>query len=174
MSIVFTPEDDLAIDNRVPTLIQQNNYTIKFVNGSIFDLNVELITNPVNTVGVLGKGLAKIFAAKYPKECLVYRQACFHGTLKAGTILVVGAADGKKLAMIPTKIHWRDKSNLWLVHRGVKELTTYCSQTGIRTIGLCALGCGCGNLNWPSVWRTMVSGLQHSDDLIWTIVFPKE
>ena len=40
---------------------------IVFKNGNIFDSKCETLVNPINCVGVMGKGLALIFKNKFPK-----------------------------------------------------------------------------------------------------------
>jgi O-acetyl-ADP-ribose deacetylase (regulator of RNase III) len=44
---------------------------IYFKTGSIFDSDAEALVNPVNCVGVMGKGLALQFKEKYPKNYLL-------------------------------------------------------------------------------------------------------
>ena len=43
--------------------------------GNIFDAQVEAIVNPVNCVGVMGKGLALQFKKRYPDNFEAYKRA---------------------------------------------------------------------------------------------------
>lgn len=36
-------------------------------NGNIFDSECDIITNPVNCIGIMGAGLAKQFAIRFPR-----------------------------------------------------------------------------------------------------------
>jgi len=41
---------------------------IKFVKGNIFESNAEALVNSVNTVGVMGKGIALQFKERFPRS----------------------------------------------------------------------------------------------------------
>jgi O-acetyl-ADP-ribose deacetylase (regulator of RNase III) len=49
---------------------------ITYTNKSIFDLEVDILVNLVNCVGVMGKGLALEFKNKYPKMFDFYKNQC--------------------------------------------------------------------------------------------------
>ena len=44
--------------------------------GDLFNCGADVITIPVNCVGVPGKGLAKQFATRYPHAAAVYKDMC--------------------------------------------------------------------------------------------------
>jgi O-acetyl-ADP-ribose deacetylase (regulator of RNase III) len=48
---------------------------IEFVQGNLFDADVEAIINAVNCVGVMGKGIALEFKKRFPDNFIVYKVA---------------------------------------------------------------------------------------------------
>ena len=53
---------------------------LRFTQGDIFQQHVEALVNPVNCLGVMGRGLALQFRADYPECFPPYRQACRDGS----------------------------------------------------------------------------------------------
>lgn len=53
-------------------------------NGDIFESGCECLVNPVNCVGVMGKGLAKEFKSRYPSMYLTYKHACERNRIRFG------------------------------------------------------------------------------------------
>jgi O-acetyl-ADP-ribose deacetylase (regulator of RNase III) len=49
--------------------------------GDIFESNADLLVNPVNCVGTMGAGLAKLFKNRYPDNYLAYLKSCKEGEL---------------------------------------------------------------------------------------------
>ena len=49
---------------------------IEYIQGNIFDSPAQVIVNTVNTVGVMGKGLALSFKQRYPDMFKKYRVMC--------------------------------------------------------------------------------------------------
>jgi len=128
---------------------------IHFTSGDIFGRTTHAIVNPVNTVGVMGKGLALAFKKKYPHNFKCYQQACKLQTLDVGQILVVEDCDlfGRRtIVNFPTKRHWKNPSAYEYIESGLWELAAWldCSKE-VESIALPALGCGLGGLKWGMV-----------------------
>lgn len=66
---------------------------IKYITGNLFDAQTEALVNTVNTVGVMGKGIALQFKKKYPHNYKIYKDACKSNTFKTGQVLVVKEGD---------------------------------------------------------------------------------
>lgn len=45
-------------------------------NGNIFNSKCDCLVNPVNCIGVMGKGLAKQFKDRYPAAYYLYLDLC--------------------------------------------------------------------------------------------------
>lgn len=124
-------------------------------DADMFDYGFDIYVNPVNTKGVMGAGLAKRFAKEFPEIVETYRSECQAGTFKIGTILPIQTKD-KIVVCFPTKDHWKDPSKLEYIEAGLKQfadfLRIYNYPRGPHpTIGMPALGCGLGGLNFEDV-----------------------
>lgn len=131
----------------------------QLVCGDIFAADVEALVNPVNCVGVMGKGLALQFKERFPENFRRYAEICKAGKLQPGTMFVwpTGSETGLRYVVnFPTKRHWRDPSTMDYVERGLDALIVTVQQLGIRSIATPALGCGNGGLVWPQVREAML------------------
>lgn len=133
-------------------------FTHQFIN--MFEMDwVDAMVNPVNTVGVMGRGLAKQFATAYPEIVQPYKAECAKKTLKIGTINVNHLAGRKPPFIInfPTKQHWSKPSKIDYISIGMPVLAYYVRTHAISTISIPALGCGLGGLRWDEVSRIIQS-----------------
>lgn len=128
---------------------------IKIVYGNIFDQDVDALVNPVNTVGVMGAGLAKQFKIQYPDMFNWYKEECKNDQFNIGEILYYFSSEDKKwIINFPTKKHWKDQSTLEYIEEGLKGLCkdlVFEKAVKINSIAIPALGCGLGGLNWNNV-----------------------
>lgn len=123
-------------------------------SGNIFETQAEAIVNPVNCVGVMGKGLAKEFKSKYPDNFVFYKQECENGNVIPGRMCVFKTAD-KYVINFPTKNHWGDKSKIVDIDSGLENLVEVVKANNIKSIAIPALGCGLGGLDWEEVKQKM-------------------
>ena len=119
--------------------------------GNIFNSSCEFLVNPVNCVGVMGKGLALEFKNKYPLNFEIYKKACDNASFNIGNLLIV-PVDNKFIVNFPTKKHWRNKSDLEFIKIGLEELKVAIKEFNIKSIALPKLGCGLGGLDWNEVF----------------------
>lgn len=101
----------------------------------------------VNTVGVMGKGLALQFKKEYPINFERYQKHCGLGTLRVGNPVFI---DGTSFLLFPTKKHWRNKSKIEWIDEGLRTLRT--KDELIRKLALPALGCSNGGLDFNDVF----------------------
>ena len=59
---------------------------ITFVKRNLFDSAAQVLTNTVNCVGVMGKGVAIEFKTRYPAMFEDYRERCRRGEVKPGAL----------------------------------------------------------------------------------------
>lgn len=123
---------------------------IEYVEGNIFNSPAQVIVNPVNTVGVMGKGIALEFKNRYPIMFEKYKTACEKHMLTIGKLMLVSAPD-HLLLLFPTKESWRYPSKLSYIELGLKRFCDYYAQRGITSIAFPKLGCGNGELDWEEV-----------------------
>lgn len=127
-------------------------------SGSIFEVEAEALVNPVNCIGVSGAGLAKQYKDAYPANFELYNTVCGKGKLKIGQILVTQIRVEPRcyIVNLPTKIHWKDPSQLFWVHRGLIALLRWARREHIQSIAMPRIGCGLGGLPWPEVRALIV------------------
>lgn len=120
---------------------------------NIFESSAEALVNPVNCVGVMGKGLALQFRQAYPENFQAYAQVCARGEVRPGRVLVyeTGLVQPRWIINFPTKRHWRDRSRLEDIEAGLVDLVRVVRELGIRSIAVPPLGCGLGGLDWGEV-----------------------
>jgi len=123
--------------------------------------NVALV-NPVNCIGVMGKGLAAEFKSKYPDNFKAYAEHCKQSRLKPGGVFWYQDDQSEvTIANLATKNHWREPSLLHWIVEGVKNLFNYNGPLVIPMIG-----CGLGGLHWPDVRAIIVKHLTgHPHDI---------
>lgn len=127
---------------------------IEYIEGDIFNSPAQVIVNTVNTVGVMGKGLALSFKKRYPEMFQSYKRACEKNLLKTGKLMLFYSPD-HWILLFPTKENWRYPSKLEYIEAGlVKFVQTY-AEKSITSIAFPRLGCGNGELNWDDVCPLM-------------------
>ena len=57
---------------------------IKFTKGNILTADVEALVNTVNTVGVMGKGIALAFKKAFPLNYKLYKEICDNKEFSVG------------------------------------------------------------------------------------------
>jgi len=127
---------------------------ITYTTGNLLEAGTEALVNTVNTVGVMGKGIALQYAERYKTNLKQYKEACKSGTLAVGTLLAVKDADmhGERLIInFPTKKDWKHRSSYAYIEEGLKALVALIQERNIQSIALPPLGCGNGGLQWAKV-----------------------
>ena len=127
---------------------------VTFNRGNLLEAPVEALVNTVNTVGVMGKGIALMFKEAFPENFRAYEDACKRADIRIGHMFVTESSrlEGPRwIINFPSKKHWRHPSKLEWIAEGLKDLTRVISEKGIRSIALPPLGCGNGGLDWSDV-----------------------
>lgn len=123
---------------------------IHYIEGDIFNSSAQVIVNAVNTVGVMGKGIALSFKNRYPDMLKKYVEVCKKKQLTIGKLMLVYEPD-HWILLFPTKENWRDPSQLSYIEKGlIKFVNTYADKN-IRSIAFPKIGCGNGGLSWKDV-----------------------
>lgn len=149
---------------------------IKFVTGNLLDAKVEALVNTVNTVGVMGKGLALQFKKAFPANCKAYEAAAKAGEVKIGKMFVFEAGGivlPRYIINFPTKKHWRSPSKLEYIEQGLADLTKIIRDLKIRSIAIPPLGAGLGGLRWNDVRPLIERGLKDLSDVGVVVFEPK-
>ena len=136
--------------------------------GSLLEADVEALVNTVNTVGVMGKGVALQFKQAFPDNYKAYERACRSSKVQLGRMFVYevgGLMQPRYIINFPTKEHWRSRSRLEHINAGLEDLVRVIRELRISSIALPALGCGNGGLNWSEVRSTIESCLSGLEDV---------
>lgn len=128
--------------------------TIIYTSDSIFNSPAQTLVNPVNCVGVMGKGLALAFKHCFPDIMKKYTYACNDRSLKVGVLLPC-RIEGKIILCFPTKHHWRDQSTLSIIQCGLQAFIETYHAIGVTSVSFPKLGCGLGGLDWKQVQPLM-------------------
>lgn len=138
---------------------------------SIFDSQMQTITCPVNTMGVMGRGLALDFKERYPKYFESYRIACEEGLfIKEGLHLFKNGAIS--ILSFPTKHDWRYPSQIEYIKEGLELLAVHFKWYQITSVSLPALGCGLGQLKYTDV-RACVHDCFREHPLVVELIAPR-
>lgn len=123
---------------------------ITLKSGSIFTSHAQCIVNPVNCVGVMGKGLALEFKRRYPDMFSRYHVLCNKGDISVGKIAFWKSKTGTDpiICLFPTKNHWRERSTVDIIEQGLRQYVKYAPNMNITSAAFPKIGCGLGGLNF--------------------------
>ena len=141
---------------------------IRSVTGNLLEANAEALVNAVNTVGVMGKGIALQFRLAFPRNYELYRAACKRGDVVPGRMFVVptNSSDNPKFIInFPTKRNWKNQSLMQDIDAGLCDLIDAIRREQIRSIAIPPLGCGNGGLRWSDVRPRIASALNILPDV---------
>ena len=146
---------------------------LTLIEGDMFFSTMQTLTVSVNTVGIMGKGLASRAKDQFPDVYVRYQDACRRETLTLGRPYLykrdflmdqeladepasLSTSNGKKwFLLFATKGHWRDDASMEGIERGLHWLLEHHAEEGIESLAIPALGCGLGNLKWRDVGPLM-------------------
>ena len=120
---------------------------ITYVVDDLFTSPAKVLVNPVNTVGVMGKGIAYDFKRIYPEMFEKYQYFCEQGMFNVGQLWLY-KTPRKWILNFPTKKHWIDKSKIVYIEAGLRKFADTYNEKGIDSISFPMLGCGHGGLDW--------------------------
>ncbi len=147
---------------------------IRFTKGNLLESGTDAVVNTVNTVGIMGKGIALMFKEAFPANFREYEAACKRGAVRTGGMFVterpsmLGAP--RWIINFPTKQHWRGKARLEWIKAGLDDLRRVIRGKNIHSIALPPLGCGNGGLDWRVVRpliETALGDLQDVDIVVY-------
>jgi O-acetyl-ADP-ribose deacetylase (regulator of RNase III) len=146
---------------------------IKYINGNILKVSADALVNPVNCVGVMGRGLALTFKQNFPIMFKEYQGVCKDKELDFGKLHVFEIQHSmldslnkifgdinfvwkpRYIINFPTKYHWKDSSKIENIRKGLVVLKEKILELDIKSIALPALGCGLGGLSKKEVFSAI-------------------
>ena len=139
---------------------------ITFTQGNLLEARAEVLVNTVNTVGVMGKGIALMFKERFAENFRRYAAACKAREVQTGKMFVtpVHELDGPRwIVNFPTKQHWRSPSRLEWVQEGLQDLRRFLLEQHIESVAIPPLGAGNGGLEWAKVREQITQTLGDLD-----------
>ncbi|MFA6968192.1 macro domain-containing protein [Bosea sp. (in: a-proteobacteria)] len=142
---------------------------IRFTEGNLLESGAEALVNTVNTVGVMGKGIALMFKEAFPDNFRAYAEASKAGDVRVGEMFVTERRDwvngARWIINFPTKKHWRNPSKIEWITAGLEELKAFIVANHVRSIAIPPLGSGNGGLDWHIVRTEIEKALGQLDDV---------
>lgn len=141
---------------------------IHLTTGNLLDSNCDALVNPVNTVGVMGKGLALQFKQAWPDNYAAYRRACEQGAVQLGKMFVFETGNAfapRFIINFPSKGHWRSASRLEDIAAGLDDLRQVIDHYAITSIAIPPVGCGLGGLDWLVVLPMIEKAFAHMPEV---------
>jgi len=154
---------------------------LTLADGDLFFSQMQTLTISVNTVGVMGKGLASRAKYQFPDMYVIYQDLCRGKTLQMGKPYLYQreASLDRELAdepfslsetnankwflLFPTKRHWKERSDIDGIENGLRWIKDNYKSKSIQSLAIPALGCGLGGLEWREIVPLMckyLSGLE--------------
>ena len=154
---------------------------ITLAKGDMFFSKMQTFTISVNTVGIMGKGLASRAKYQFPDVYVRYQDLCRQKKLRMGTPSLhkreenfekilsedtqsfVTENGSRWFLLFPTKNHWKENSPFEGIEKGLQWLLNNYKDLKIESIALPSLGCGLGRLDWKDVGPLMYKYLAQMD-----------
>ena len=148
---------------------------LNFTTGNLLEARAQALVNTVNTVGVMGKGIALMFKERFGDNYRQYAVACKANKVHTGHMFITEPAelDGPRwIVNFPTKQHWRSPSKLEWVVEGLQDLRHFLIENKVTSVAIPPLGAGNGGLNWESVKPEIQRALGDLTDIDITVFEP--
>ena len=88
---------------------------IHYTKGNLLGSDAQALINTVNTVGVMGKGIALMFKERFPLNMNLYVKACKAKEVQTGLMFITATEEllgPQWIVNFPTKKHWRNPSKM--------------------------------------------------------------
>ncbi len=143
---------------------------IHYTKGDLLNSDAQALVNTVNTVGVMGKGIALQFKERFPINYALYRDACKAKKVRVGEMFITTERDlnnEKIIINFPTKTTWRKPSEYSYIEEGLKSLKAEIISRKISSIAIPPLGSHNGGLDWLKVKKMMEDALSDLDCIVY-------
>lgn len=89
------------------------------INNDLFNAPERFKVVTINCVGAMGRGIALTCKERYPELYQDYRERCFANEIRIGNVYVYPE---ENCILLPTKTHWKLKSQVSYVIAGITAL----------------------------------------------------
>lgn len=136
-----------------------NRPVISFdASANVATSDADIIVNTVNTVGVMGAGVALAVKKRFPEVMPLYTERCRTRDLYPGSVQAIKIEDGPTIVNLASKDHFKDPSKPEWVGLGLVNLNRLLALpkfSGVKTVLLPPPGAGLGGLS-PEVVQRMI------------------
>jgi len=136
---------------------------VKVMIGDLFASGAQTLVNTVNTVGVMGKGIALEFKKRFPDMYEDYKRRCDNRQVRLGRPYLYRRLMPPWILNFPTKDDWRSVTRLQDIIDGMDHLEAHYREWEIESLAVPPLGCGQGQLEWRVVGPTLYRHLTRLD-----------
>ena len=141
---------------------------IEIKKGNIFTTNCHTIVNTVNTVGVMGAGIAYEFKLRFPEMFKSYKYFCDNNQIDIGKLWVykLSKYDDENYEYIlnfPTKQHWKYPTKIEYLEKGLEKFINTYKDKGILSVAFPLLGANKGGLSEEQSINIMKKYLDNID-----------
>lgn len=137
--------------------------------GNLFDSDATALGHGVNTEGRMGAGIAVAFRNADPDMYEAYRQECWSGRLRAGTMF---AYPGPRWVYnIASQDRPGAHARLDWLDTGVQAALAHARDHAVDSLALPRIGCGIGGLSWDKVSTVLARAAARSGVKVevWTL-----
>lgn len=135
---------------------------IEVLHKNIFETKCKCLVNPVNSIGVMGAGLAKELKTRFPNSCQKFNQDSVIEQKKYFSPILLPPVyhksdslfdDGIDILFFPTKIHWKNPSKLEYIEKNLPIALSLLENNFVPSVAFPFLGCGLGGLHKSDVLK---------------------
>lgn len=146
---------------------------INYYEGTVFNIKADAIVNTINTVGVMGAGLALEMSLRYPDMYEDYVMRCNNKEITVGKMNYY-INDNIKIINFPTKKHFKYPSQIEWIEAGLKDFVKTYKSHNITSVAFPKLGTLNGGLNWIEVRNLMEKYLYDLDIMVYICMDEKK
>lgn len=118
---------------------------VTIVKGNLFTSKAQTLVNTVNTVGIMGAGIALEFRLRYPEMFEKYVELCKKKQISVGKLWLFKTSD-RWILNFPTKMDWKDDSKIKYLEDGLQKFVDTYKEKGITSVAFPVLGSNLGNI----------------------------
>lgn len=146
-------------------------------NGDIFETDAQVIGHGVNIRGLMGAGIAKQIAKKFPDVKKRYQKACHDGWFDSHGVQFLEPLDASKnnakfyIANIFTQVNPGRHAQYELIDKNVREALQRMSKADLKSLALPRIGSGIGGLDEDKVeqiLQKLSAEFNHIQMELWT------
>lgn len=147
---------------------------MKHIKGDLLDLldagTINIIAHQVSTVGVMGKGIAKQIADRYPEVYKEYKALCSSTGNLFGSVQILANEDGKTILNVFSQFSYGTDKRQTNYAAITLAFASYLETYKTATIGIPKyFGCGLGGGDWDIV-EAIFKDLEHLYDVEFIVV----